>query len=119
MLKKATYLSLSVLLSINLCAQKSKVQAAWRALNDYEETLKEAKPNLSYITKANEAIDMALSNDDTKNQTKAHAYKLRIAYAIFQYNLREELLKLESVVKDKNERTLMAYGNTSLKEFEV
>ncbi len=118
MLKKASYFSLSLLLSLNINAQKSKVQAAWRALNDYEETLKEGKPNLAYITKANEAIDMALANDDTKNQTKAHAYKLRIAYAIFQYNLREELAKLEPVVKDKNERTLMAYGNTSLKEFE-
>ena len=118
-LTQIKYMGLALVLGLQVNAQKSKVQAAWRALNDYEETIKEGKPNLSYITKANESIDMALANEDTKNQTKAHAYKMRIAYAIFQYNLREELLRLEPVVKDKNERTLMAYGNTSLKEFET
>jgi len=119
MFNKISVLSILFFLSIQLNAQKSKVQAAWRALNDYEETLKEGKANLSYLVKANEAIDMALANEDTKNQTKAHAYKLRIAYATFQYNLNEELKKLEGTVKDKNERTLMAYGNTSLNEFET
>jgi tetratricopeptide (TPR) repeat protein len=116
---KISVWGLSLLLSWQANAQKSKVQAAWRALNDYEETMKEGKADLSYLTKANEAIDMALANEDTKNQTKAHAYKLRISYATFQYNLRQELVRLEGTVKDKNERSLMAYGNTPLKEFEV
>ena len=98
-------------------AQRAKVQTAWRNLSDYEETLKEGKPELSYLTKANEAIDMALANPDTKNQTKTHAYKMRISYAIFQYNLNQESKKLEGTVGDKNERILQAYGKTSLNEF--
>lgn len=117
MFKKLLML-VTLISSLNVSAQKSKVQSAWRALNDYEETLKEGKPNLAYITKANEAIDIALANEETKNLTKAHAYKLRIAYAIFQYNLSEELKKLENTVKDKNERVMMAYGLTPLAEFE-
>lgn len=100
-------------------AQKSKVQTAWRALSDYEETLKDGKPNLSYLNKAKEAIDLALANEDTKNLGKTHAYKLRISYAQYQYNLAEELKKLETTVNDKNERAMLAYGNTSLIEFET
>jgi hypothetical protein len=100
-------------------AQRAKVQTAWRNLSDYEETLKEGKPELSYLTKANEAIDQALLHEDTKNQTKAHAYKMRITYAIFQYNLSAQSKKLEPTVGDKNERILQAYGNTNLTEFET
>ncbi len=103
----------------HLNAQKSKVQAAWRALSDYEETLKDGKPVLSYLTKAAEAIDLALANEETKKQAKTHAYKLRISYALYQFNLTEELKKLETTVQDKNERTLMAYGNTDLKDFGI
>ena len=119
MINKTLLFGITLLLGTQLLAQKSKVQAAWRALNDYEETLKEGKANFSYVSKAKEAIDLALSNEETKNQTKAHAYNLRINYAIFQYNLNEEIKKLEGTVKDKNERMVMAYGNTSLIEFEV
>ncbi len=99
-------------------AQKSKVQATWRALSDYEETLKEGKPNISYLNKAKESVDLALAHADTKDQPKVHAYKLRISYAQFQYDLTEEIKKLESTITDKNERMLVAYGNTSLTDFE-
>jgi hypothetical protein len=99
-------------------SQKGKVQSAWRALNDYEATSKENKPDIAYLNKAKEAIDLALANEDTKNQGKTHAYKARISYAYYQYNLNEEVKKLESNTPDKNERTMLAYGNTSLTEFE-
>lgn len=118
-MKNCIVVCLASVLSFQALAQKSKVQSAWRALSDYEETLKEGKPSLNYLNKAKEAIDMALTNDETKKQAKTHAYKLRISYAQFQYNLTEELKKLESTVQDKNQRTLMAYGNTDLKDFEV
>jgi tetratricopeptide (TPR) repeat protein len=108
-----------VFITHSAVAQKSKVQTAWRALSDYEETLKEGKPNISYLNKAKEAIDLALANDDTKNQSKAHAYNLRISYALFQYNLDEERKKLEPTVSDKNERLMVAYGNTPLNDFEA
>jgi len=99
-------------------AQKSKVQAAWRNLSDYEETAKEGKPNLDYLNKANEAIDLALANEDTKKQSKTHAYKLRISYSIFQYKLLDEIKKLETSVNDKNERYMLAYGSVDLVDFE-
>ncbi len=99
-------------------AQKGKVQAAWRSLTDYETTVSEGKPDLNYLNKAKEAIDLALQNEDTKNKGKTHAYKCRISYAQFQYDLNQELKKLEGIA-DKNERVLVAYGNTKLTDFEA
>ncbi|MBS1651620.1 MAG: hypothetical protein JSU07_06375 [Bacteroidetes bacterium] len=100
-------------------AQKAKVQTAWRALNDYETTVKEGKPDIAYLNKAKEAVDLALQNEDTKNQAKTHVYKARISYAYYQYELTQELKKLEPTVQDKNERVMLAYGNTPLSNFEL
>lgn len=111
--------SACLLIVCSTFAQKGKVQTTWRSLSDYEETLKEGKPNINYLNKANEAINEALAHEDTKNKTKTHAYKLRVSYALFQYNLNEELKKLESTIGDKNERLMTAYGNISLAEFET
>lgn len=106
------------LLTGSLVAQKSKVQTAWRALSDYEETVKDGKPNLTYLNKAKEAIDLALAHEDTKNQSKTHAYKLRISYAQFQNSVDEERKKLEATIQDKTERLMTAYGNADLVDFE-
>src|SRR6218665_582175 len=100
-------------------AQKGKVQPAWRSLTDYETTVSEGKPDLNYLNKAREAIDMALQNEDTKNKGKTHAYKCRISYAQFQYDLNQEMKRLEASIGDKNERVLAAYGNTKLTDFET
>jgi hypothetical protein len=116
-MKKIAILSIALLPLIGL-SQKTKVQTAWRALNDYESSLKDGKPDLSYLTKAKEAIDLALVNEDTKNQGKTHAYKSRISYAFYQSELNAELKKLEASVADKNERAMLAYGNTPLANFE-
>lgn len=105
-------------LSHVLFSQKSKVQAAWRNMSDYEETVKEGKANLDYLTKANDAINLALANEDTKKLSKTHAYKLRIMYSFFQYKLLEEIKKLEATVNDKNERYMQAYGIVDLSDFE-
>lgn len=99
-------------------AQKSKVQAAWRALNDYESTLLDGKPDLNYLNKAKDAIDLALTNEDTKHQGKTYAYKARIMYNLYKSNFNAEYKKLESIT-DKDERTFMAYGNTPTAEFEA
>jgi hypothetical protein len=97
-------------------SQKNKVQAAWRALSDYESTLKES-PDASYLLKAKENIDLAASNDETKNQIKTHSYRLRIYAFIFADNLKAEEKKVEEGVKDKNERMQLAYGNVPVSEF--
>ncbi|MES2681306.1 MAG: hypothetical protein V4635_15530 [Bacteroidota bacterium] len=107
-----------LLLTTGVFSQKGKVQTAWRSLTDYEGTAAEGKPDLKYLDKAKEAIDMALQNEDTKNKGKTHAYKARISYARYQYDLSQEIKRLETSVTDKNERVLVAYGNTALKDFE-
>ncbi len=117
-MKKISILAVAVIPFFGL-AQKSKVQTAWRSLNDYETTVKDGKPDLVYLNKAKEAIDLALANEETKNQAKTHAYKARISYAQYQYNLAQELKKLEATTPDKNERAMLAYGNTSLTDFEA
>ena len=97
--------------------QKNKVQAAWRGLSDYEESLKDGNPEIKYRQKAQEAIDLALVNEDTKKQVKTHAYKLRISYALFQRRIADEMKKLESIVPDKNGRAITAYGSADLSDF--
>lgn len=109
----------SLLIASSSFAQKSKVQTAWRGLSDYEETVTEGKPNVTYLIKAKEAIDLALANEDTKKQAKTHAYKLRISYAQFQYDLDQERKKLEPTISDKNERLMTAYGNIPLADFQT
>src|SRR4051812_37675613 len=117
MIKKIMFvISAATLMGGHAFAQKGKVQGAWRSLTDYEETLKEGKPNLQYLTRAKESIDAALLNEDTKKQAKTHAYAVRIYYALFQYNLSAELKKLEPTVQDKNERAMQAYGSTGLED---
>ena len=116
-MKKLTILSLALVPLFGI-SQKSKVQTAWRSLNDYETSVKDGKPELAYLTKAKDAIDLALVNEETKNQGKTHAYKARISYAFYQYNLIQEKNKLKASNVDKNEIDIMAYGNTPLTDFE-
>ena len=100
-------------------SQKMKVQTAWRALNDYESTLKDGKPDIAYLNKANDAIEAALQHEDTKNQGKTYAYKARIKYNYYNYAFTQELKKLEATVPDKKERNDLAYGNTPTTDFEA
>lgn len=117
-MKRIVTIGIALLPTIGV-AQKSKVQTAWRALNDYEATVKDGKPDLVYLNKAKEAIDLALANEETKNQGKTHAYKARITYAYYQSELTAELKKAEALSADKNERVLLAYGNAPLTNFEL
>lgn len=118
---KSTTAGFLVLLFLSnaVFSQKGKVQSAWRALTDYEVTVQDGKPDLAFLNKAKESIDLALQNEDTKNKGKTHAYKSRISYAQFQYDLSQELKRLEPTVTDKNERLLKAYGNINLTDFET
>ncbi|MBS1638392.1 MAG: tetratricopeptide repeat protein [Bacteroidetes bacterium] len=115
-MKKIAIIALAALPVMGF-AQKAKIQNAWRALNDYENTLKD-KPDVSYLMKAKENIDLALANEETKNSAKAYAYKTRIMYDLYHYNLMQEDKKLEGTIADKNARLEAAYGNTSTKEFQ-
>ena len=97
-------------------SQKNKVQGAWRALSDFEYTLAES-PDISYLMKAKENIDLATNNEETKNQVKTYSYRFRIYMHLFAENLKAEDKKLLSSINDKNERLQTAYGNVSILEF--
>ena len=116
-MKKTIQLLALAVLPLMGVAQKAKVQNAWRALNDYESTLSD-KPDFDYLKKAKENIDLAVAHEDTKNQAKTYAYKCRIMYNMYQFNLRAEQKKLEATVLDKNARIEASYGSTPLTEFE-
>ncbi len=97
-------------------AQKSKLNAAWRAYTDYESTVKE-KPEISYLIKAKEAIDLAAASEETKTNPKTYVYKTQIYYELYKYNLKAEEEKLAATVTDKNKKREMAYSNVSTVEF--
>ncbi len=98
-------------------SQKNKVQGAWRSLSDYESTLAD-NPDVSYLQKAKESIDLAASNDETKDQVKTHAYRTRIYVSLFSESLKAEEKKLLATIADKNERMQTAYGNVAVAELE-
>lgn len=116
MLKKTIVSALLISLSTLGVAQKSKVNAAWRGLTDYQATLKE-KPDLSYLTKAKEAIDQAAANEETKNNPKTHIYRTQIYYELFKSNLKAEEEKAAAGSGDKKQRMETAYSNVSTAEF--
>lgn len=74
-----------IVLSLNFAlAQKKNVNVAWRALTDYQSTLND-KPNLSYLQKAKESIDMAMQNPETKEEAKTLIYYSQIYFELFKY----------------------------------
>jgi Tfp pilus assembly protein PilF len=108
---RLTFLMILLALCFTLPAQRSKVQSAWRALTDYEESLKEGRPDPAFLAKASDAIEVAMANEDSKKMPKAHAYRMRISYAKFRQSLADEIKRLEPTVPDNTERNLQAYGN--------
>lgn len=110
-------LIVAIIIPFTSFAQKNKVQAAWRALSDYESTLAD-NPDISYLTKAKENIDLATANEETKNQFKTHAYRCRIYVYLFSENFKAEDKKLTTSIADKNERMQTAYGNVTISEFD-
>ncbi|MBI3520417.1 MAG: hypothetical protein HY062_13840, partial [Bacteroidetes bacterium] len=111
-------LQIIILVSIpfTFFSQKNKVQAAWRALSDYESTLPD-NVDVSYLQKAKENIDLATNNEETKNQAKTYAYRCRIYMSLFSESLKAEEKKLTGIA-DKNERKQTAYGNVATADFE-
>lgn len=115
-MKKIIILSFA-LLPLLSTAQKSKVQAAWRAVNDYESTIND-NADVSYLNKAKDNIDLALADDVTKNMAKTHALKARIMYNFYLYNCKQEEKKTVATITDKNDRAEAAYVTTPTVEFD-
>lgn len=108
---KRLFACLLIAAVLPVVAQKSKVQSAWRSLSDYEQSVSEGRPDPSFLSKASDAIDAALSNEDSKKMPKAYAYKVRISYAKFRQSLADELKRLEPAVTNVDERRIQAYSN--------
>ncbi len=105
-MKKIVLFAISLAFTINSNAQLAKVVAAYKYLGDFNDT-----KDVQSLNKAKEAIDLASSNEDTKEQAKTHNFKCQIYLAIFDYNLRTQTEKL-NMIADPNKRTLTGYQNT-------
>lgn len=113
------YFALGFLLihSIVIFGQKApKIQAVWRSLSDYESTLSD-KPDTSYLMKAYRTVNQFLTIEENKNNVRAYAYKARISYYIHQNNIKQEQIKLEATISDRNARSEAAYGSIPVSEF--
>jgi len=88
-----------------MAAQNAKVQTAWRQLQDYE-----TSKDVSSLTKAKEAIDLATNHEDTKDKAKTWIYRARIYYALFKNALEQEDKKLTASIPKKDKR-LTNYKN--------
>lgn len=111
---KSLYKTLVALcVPVLMTAQSAKVQTAWRQLQDYE-----SSKDVSSLMKAKEAIDLATTNDDTKEKAKTWVYRAKIYYALFRNALEQEEKKLAASISDKNERVTKAYGNVSTVDYE-
>ena len=114
---KKYFITLFLLLFVKqIYSQKQKIQAAWRALSDYQSTIGE-KPEISFLIKAKDAIDLASAHEDSKNSSKMYVYKTQIYYELFKYNLKGEEEKLVTTIADKGLRRETAYGNVATAEF--
>jgi len=75
---------MNIILVSALNAQKKNINAAWRALTDYQSTLND-KPDVNYLNKAKENIDIAIQNPETKEDAKVLTYHSQIYYELFKY----------------------------------
>ncbi|MGZ3882661.1 MAG: hypothetical protein ACXVPD_00430, partial [Bacteroidia bacterium] len=115
MIKRLALLFFVLSTTYTALGQKQKINAAWRALTDYQSTLKE-KPDPSYLNKAKDAIDAAAANEESKTNPKMHVYRAQIYYELFKFNLKTMEDALAATVADKNQRRESAYANVSTVE---
>ncbi len=79
------FISLSlVFFSLTIFAQKKNINAAWRAFTDYQSTLND-KPELKYLLKAKESIDLAYQSPDTKEDSRTLTYQSQIYYELYKF----------------------------------
>jgi len=76
------------LITVITKAQPGKVQAAWRNLSDYESSF-----DTSSLSKANEAIQLALVNEKTKDDAKTWLYKSKIEMYLYKEDYKKNELK--------------------------
>jgi len=83
-MKKGIIISCYIFIGLLSFGQKKNVNAAWRALTDYQSTLND-KPNINYLLKAKEFIDQAIQNPETKDDAKTLTYYSQIYFELYKY----------------------------------
>lgn len=104
---KKQIINLLVFLPIVALAQPAKVQSAWRNISDYESSY-----DVSSLTKAKEAIDLALVHEKTMTGAKTWVYNSKIEYYQFREEFKVEQAKL-TTIKNDGEKNEVAYGNVN------
>ncbi|MFN5182141.1 MAG: tetratricopeptide repeat protein [Bacteroidota bacterium] len=119
-MKRITLKTIAILLiPFMQIAQSNKVQSAWRALQDYETSVKEGSPDVSYLNKAKDNIDLARNHADTKDKPKTFVYTSKIYYKLFLYNWEQEKKKLSAKLTNKSQIAEEAFGNVDTTEFSI
>jgi len=104
---KKQIINLLAFLPILAIAQPSKVQSAWRNISDYESSY-----DVSSLTSAKEAIDLALVHEKTMTGAKTWMYNSKIEYYQFREEFKTEQAKL-TTIKNDGEKNEVAYGNVN------
>jgi len=110
---KSAKLFIALSIPVVAFSQSAKVQTAWRAVQDYE-----TSKDVSSLLKAKEAIDVASTNDETKDKPKTWYYKSKVYYDLYKNDLDQEGKKIPATVTNKNERLTKAYGAVSIANYE-
>ena len=105
-MKKTILVTVLFFIMIIAKAQPGKVQAAWRNLSDYESSF-----DTTSLAKANEAIQLALANEKTKDDVKTWMYKSKIELYLFK----EDYKKNELKNKSNSDAKELSYHNSNSK----
>ena len=112
MKRNISLLAVAVISFYGAVSQNSKVQNAFRALNDYN-----SSKDVDMLKKAKLNIDEACQHPDTKEKPKTWVYRSNVYFALFKNNLIIEQEKLNEI-SNKDEKLELAYGNVSTVEYE-
>ena len=104
---KKQIINLLAFLPILALAQPGKVQSAWRNISDYESTY-----DVSSLTSAKEAIELALVHEKTKDNAKTWVYNSKIEYYLFREAFKAEQAKL-TTIKNDAEKNEVSYGSVN------
>ena len=106
-MKKIAIVFITALINVSATSQNSKYVNAVNYMSDYN-----TSSEMESLEKAKENIDLAASNDDTKEKAKVQTLKGQIYLALFQRNLRTETEK-QIALSDPKKGEAMGYINTS------
>lgn len=93
-------------------AQTGKVTTAWRNLTDYQKT-----QDVTSLTKAKDAIDLAAAHEETKADAKTWNYRGHVYMSLYELSLKGETEKLKDI-SDPNKKTITGYQNTPVNDLD-